>query len=133
MTSRIAVIQMVSSRDVDVSLARAGELIEDAASRKVEAIYLPENFAALASDDPRAIGDGEAGGHGPIRSFLKEISSATGCWIFAGTLPTSRRPDGSPVPDGRVRAASIVYDANGMEVARYDKIHMFDVDVDDNQ
>lgn len=132
MTSRIAVLQMVSSRDVETSLGQARGLIEHAASQGVDAVFLPENFAALANADPRAIGDREVSEGGAIRSFLRGISAATGCWIFAGTLPISCRPDGSAVPDRRVRAASFVYDAKGAEVARYDKIHMFDVDVADN-
>ena len=44
-------------------------------------------------------------------------------WLVGGTIPLR----GSA--DGRVAAASVVYDAQGRRVARYDKIHLFDVDI----
>jgi nitrilase len=123
---------MVSSRNVDQSLARVEPLIMEAAA-SAEFVFLPENFAALGSDNPLAIAERERDPRGPVRSFLRECALRSGCWIFAGTLPVSVRPDGSDVEGGRVRAASLVFDPGGNEVARYDKIHMFDVSVDDNQ
>ena len=140
---RIALVQMVSSREVAKNLSRATVLIEQAAAEQVQAIFLPENFAALANPSPETIGKAEAGkaeagkaevsGNGPVQQFLQQISAKTNCWIFAGTVPVAARPDGTPIADGRVRAASMVFDNNGRLVARYDKIHMFDVVVEDNQ
>ncbi len=129
----IALIQMVSSRTVRDNLQRAECLIQEAAKADVQAIFLPENFLALASLNPLQIGLDEINPDGPGRRFLSEMAVRTNCWIFGGTLPVACRPDGSPVPEGRVRAASIVVDPSGREVARYDKIHMFDVVVDDAQ
>lgn len=130
---RIGVIQMVSSQQVDVNLKRTEALIEEAVSNDVKAVFLPENFAALASTEARFIAEQEATKFGPIRQFLSELAARHNCWIFAGTLPVLVRPDQSPIEDGRVRAASFVYDGDGDQVARYDKIHMFDVEVEDNQ
>lgn len=122
---------MVSSQHLDKNLARADQLIEQAASM-AKTIFLPENFAALANENPREIGAREASESGEIRSFLSRSAARFECWIFGGTIPVSRRRDGSVITDNRVRAASFVYDNQGTEVARYDKIHMFDVEVDDN-
>lgn len=127
----IGVVQMVSSQHVDVNLKRAEALIEEAAAKNANAIFLPENFAALASNETRSIAAQEATKSGPIRQFLSELAARHHCWIFAGTLPVSVRPNQSLIKDGRVRAASFVYDGDGDQVARYDKIHMFDVE--DNQ
>ena len=129
----IGVIQMVSSQQVDVNLKRTEALIEEAVLGGAKAIFLPENFAALASIETRTIAAREATESGPIRQFLSELAARHNCWIFGGTLPVSVRPDQSLIQDGRVRAASFVYDGHGNEVARYDKIHMFDVEVEDNQ
>lgn len=129
---RIALVQMVSSKRVPRNLARAEALVREAASQNVAAIFLPENFGALASDDPRSIGERERDAGGELRSLIGSLARDSRTWIFAGTVPTVTRPDGSPVPPPRVRAASIVFDETGEEVARYDKMHMFDVDVDDN-
>jgi deaminated glutathione amidase len=132
MNPAVAVIQMVSSQHVDVNLIRAEALMTEAAGGGAQALFLPENFAALGNSNPRAIADGETGSAGPVRSFLSEMSRRLSCWVFAGTVPLATRPDGSVVEDGRVRAASLVYGDNGIEISRYDKIHMFDVDVDDS-
>jgi predicted amidohydrolase len=132
MNPAVAVIQMVSSRHVDANIIRAEALMTEAADGGAKAVFLPENFAALGNSNLRAIGDREIDSAGPIRSFLSEMSRRLSCWVFAGTVPLATRPDGSVVEDGRVRAASLVYDGDGMEICRYDKIHMFDVDVDDS-
>lgn len=132
MKHRIALVQLVSSVDVDKNLARVELLVREAARQDVAAVFLPENFAALANPGPRLIGEGEASPSGLIRSFISNLAADTGAWLFAGTMPCSVRPDGSAVPARRVRAASFVVDGAGREVARYDKIHMFDVQVDDN-
>lgn len=96
-----------------------------------QAVFLPENFAALGNPNPYQIGQAEADVKGPIRSFLSEMATRHGVWIFAGTVPLSRRPDGAATEGEKVRAASLVIDPSGNEVARYDKMHMFDVEVDD--
>jgi len=129
---RIALIQMVSSRSVELSLDTAARLLAEVDHGAVAAIFLPENFAALGSEDPYQIGIRERDESGPIRSFLRDAARRAGCWIFAGTMPLANRPDGSPTAPGKVRAASLVFDQNGNEVSRYDKMHMFDVDVADN-
>lgn len=125
---RIAVVQMVSSRNVETSLARLKTLVSGFGDKKVDAIFLPENFAALGAESPRLIAEQESG---VIQACLAEIAEATSAWLFAGTMPLAQRPDGAPVPGNRVRAASLVYDSSGEVRHRYDKIHMFDVTVED--
>lgn len=128
---RIAVIQMVSGIDVESNLKRADALMSDAARSVVDAIFLPENFAALGHPAPVDIGESESYGAKPITSFLCEAARKNQCWIFGGTFPMRTRANGSNATDNRVRAASIVIDELGEVRARYDKVHMFDVDVDD--
>jgi predicted amidohydrolase len=128
---RIAVIQMVSSQHVATSLRQLTELTQDLATSNVDAIFLPENFAALGHQNPAEIAKQESPGQGPIQDYLRELCTSTNSWVFAGTMPLGYRADTSVLQDGRVRASSLVFDANGMIQSRYDKIHMFDVDVDD--
>jgi deaminated glutathione amidase len=123
---------MVSSMDVHTNLETVSKLVLQAAGNDVQAIFLPENFAALGNEDPRQTGMAEDTSSGPIRDCLSSLSRKSECWIFAGTLPTIMRPDGSMVAPPRVRAASFVYDERGREVGRYDKMHLFDVDVADS-
>jgi nitrilase len=131
--SRIAVVQMTSSFDVEVNLQKLVVLFEGLQDESVDAVFLPENFAALGTTQALEIGLDEQSGSSRIRTFLAEQAIALESWIFAGTIPMASRPDGEAVGAGRVRAASLVFDHRGQQVARYDKIHLFDVDVDDKQ
>lgn len=115
------------------NLSLVAELITTAAEEGATMVLLPENFAALASPDVFQIALQESSAAGPIRSFLAAQARSNKVWIVAGTVPVATRPDKVSVPDDRVRAACFVYDQAGIEVARYDKIHMFDVKVDDSQ
>jgi nitrilase len=68
----------------------------------------------------------ELPGEGPIQAFLGHCARELGLWIIGGTIPL--RVESEPQ---RVAAASLVFDERGRNVARYDKIHLFDVDIPD--
>ncbi len=117
----VAAIQMVSCADVARNLEAAGLLLREARERGAVLAALPENFAfmGLAEADKLAVAEDDAGG--PIQAALAGLARSLGLWIVAGTLPL--RVPGEP----RVAAACLVFDAEGRRVARYDKIHLFDV------
>ncbi|PID43934.1 MAG: carbon-nitrogen hydrolase [Gammaproteobacteria bacterium] len=125
-----SVIQMVSSQDVSSNLEQTRELVQQAADQGARLVVLPENFAILDSENLRAAAEEEQASR-RIRSALTEIARECKVWVVAGTLPEVSRPDGHPVPNGRVRAACHLVDDQGEWVARYDKIHLFDVEVGD--
>lgn len=129
--ARLGVIQMVSSADVGTNLARLDTLLHEVVQTGPDVVFLPENWAAFATTEARAIGEAEAGPAPVIRGHVAALAAQHGVWIAAGTIPLADRPDGTTVSGNRARAASFMFDATGAEVARYDKIHMFDVDVDD--
>jgi predicted amidohydrolase len=122
-----AVIQMVSQSDVEGNLAQARKLLEQAAAAGAKLAVLPENFAAMGRRDIAAIGRAEAMSEGPILPWLKLAARDLKLWIVAGTLPLP--PEGRP--EGKVTACSLLADDQGQQVARYDKLHLFDVDVAD--
>lgn len=122
-----AVIQMVSQSDVLGNLAQARALLEHAAASGAKLAVLPENFAAMGRRDIAAIGRAEAFGEGPILPWLKLAARDLKLWVVAGTLPLP--PQGRP--QGKVTACSLLVDDQGEQVARYDKLHLFDVDVAD--
>ncbi|MGI4840710.1 MAG: carbon-nitrogen hydrolase family protein [Janthinobacterium lividum] len=122
-----AVIQMVSQPDVATNLAQARTLLEQAAERGARLAVLPENFAAMGRKDAAAIGRAEAKGEGPILPWLKQTARDLTLWIVAGTIPLPPADE----PDAKVRACSLLVDDQGEIVARYDKLHLFDVDVAD--
>ncbi|WP_191832289.1 carbon-nitrogen hydrolase family protein [Pseudomonas fluorescens] len=124
-----AVIQMVSQSDIPANLEQARRLLEQAAAGGARLAVLPENFAAMGRRDSAAIGRAEALGEGPILPWLKQVARDLKLWVVAGTLPLP--PAGQP--DAKSHACSLLIDEHGETVARYDKLHLFDVDVADNR
>ncbi|MGB9091463.1 MAG: carbon-nitrogen hydrolase family protein [Pseudomonas farsensis] len=124
-----AVIQMVSQDDVAANLQRATVLLQQAAAGGARLAVLPENFAAMGRRDAAAIGRAEALGQGPILPWLKRTARDLRLWIVAGTLPLP--PVGQP--EAKANACSLLIDEHGEIAARYDKLHLFDVDVADNR
>ena len=120
---KVAAVQMTSGPEVGANLEQAGALLEEAAARGARLAALPENFSfmGLRDVDKRAVA--EQDGAGPVQEFLARTARRLRMWIVGGTVPLSSRPD------GRVAAACLVYDSDGTRVARYDKIHLFDVDL----
>lgn len=129
-SNRVAAIQMVSGHDIEANLAEAAQLLAEAAARGAAVAVLPENFAVLATRQMLDCGRQEAGAEPVIRKFLAEKARELGIWIVGGSMPLAKRPDGSEIAD-RVRATCLVVDDQGREVARYDKIHLFDAMVED--
>lgn len=133
MTNRsVAVLQMVSGHDLDQNLADARELLEAASEKGAAAAVLPENFAVLSTRQMLDRGMDERTPEGPIRSFLAEQARRLGLWIIGGSVPIAARPDGTALTE-RVRASCLVFNDQGEQVARYDKIHLFDAQVEDAQ
>lgn len=120
---RVAALQMTSGPEVAANLAQAGALLEEAAANGVRLAVLPENFSFLGLRDADKRAVAETDGAGPVQDFLAATARRLGLWIVGGTIPLRNGTD------GRVAAASLVYDADGARVARYDKIHLFDVDI----
>jgi deaminated glutathione amidase len=121
----VAAIQMTSSTDVQDNLRTAYALLQQAAQQGALLAALPENFALMGSSDRDKFAIAEHEGDGPLQRWLANTARVLGLWIVAGTLPI-KTPDAA-----RVAAACLVVNAQGRRVARYDKMHLFDVEVDD--
>ena len=119
-----AAVQMTSGPEVAANLAAAGELLNAAAAAGAAVVLLPENFNCIGRQDADKRAAAESFGAGPTQDFLAAAASRHRIWIIGGTLPL--RSDAS---DGRVTNSCLCYDADGRCRARYDKIHLFDVDV----
>jgi nitrilase len=124
---KVAALQMTSGPDVAANLAVAQALLADAAAAGARLAALPENFAFMGLEDADKRKVAEDDGEGPIQAALAETARRLGLWIIAGTVPL--RLSG----EGRVAAASLLYDDQGRRVARYDKIHLFDVELPGRQ
>ncbi len=125
----LAVVQMVSQDRVADNLLAARRLLEQAAQGGARLAVLPENFAAMGRRDLADLARAEACGEGPVLPWLKQAARELDLWIVAGTLPLP--PDDQP--QARPHACSLLIDADGERAARYDKLHLFDVDVADKR
>ena len=123
-SAAVAAIQLSSAADREVNLAAAGRLLAEAAGAGAVLAALPENFSFMGARDVDKLRLAETDGAGPIQDFLAETAQKLKLWIVAGTVPLA--VSGDP---GRVYAACLVYGADGRRAARYDKIHLFDVEV----
>jgi deaminated glutathione amidase len=119
-----AVIQLTSEPDVEKNLATSRNLLEQARAQGAVLATLPENFAIMGRKETDKLAVSEAFGEGPIQSFLSRTARELKMWIVGGTLPI--RVDEEP---GKVAAASLVFDDQGRCAGRYDKMHLFDVDI----
>ncbi len=139
MSNKVAAIQMVSTADIEANLEAASRLIARAAAEGAELVLLPEVFAVLEAGPMRQYGEIEAEPDSLLQGFLSAQARDNNLIVVGGTIPLISRPGKSEsgsddlVEDGRVRPACLVYDCNGDQFARYDKIHLFDVMVDDEQ
>ncbi len=116
---------MASSPNVDANLREAGRLISQAADAGAELVVLPENFAIMGIEEEDKVAVRETQGDGPIQAFLSEQAKQHNVWLVGGTVPL--------VCDdpNKILAACLVYNNEGNLVERYDKIHLFDVDLVD--
>ncbi len=124
---KVAALQMTSGPDVTANLAVAEDLLARASAVGARLAALPENFAFMGLDDADKRKVAETPGDGPIQTALAEAARRLGLWIVAGTVPL-RLPG-----EERVAAACLLFDDRGRVAARYDKIHLFDVDIPGRQ
>jgi deaminated glutathione amidase len=120
---KVAAIQMTSSHLVAENLAVAGEYLRQAKDQGAEIACLPENFSFLGLKDADKLQAAETDGEGVVQAFLSTTARKLKMWILGGSINIK---GDSPK---RVANASLLIDADGKRVARYDKMHLFDVTI----
>ena len=124
--SVVACVQMASGPNIGANLLEAERLIEEAVSQQARLVVLPENFALMGKTENDKVQVREKENNGPIQTFLAEQAARHGIWLVGGTIPMVASDE------NKVRATCLVYDDAGKQVARYDKIHLFDVELVDS-
>ncbi len=122
-TVRVAAIQMASGPNVPANLAEAERLIELAVEAGAQLVVLPEFFCIMAMKDSYVVKAREAEGHGPVQAFLARMAKKHRIWLVGGSVPLEASVA------SKVRNSCLVYDERGKLVARYDKIHLFGLDL----
>lgn len=120
---KIAAIQMASGPYVSANLSEAERLIEIAVNQGAKLVVLPEYFAIMGLKETDKVAVREEEGKGPIQNFLSKMAKKHVIWLIGGSVPLV-----CSVP-GKVHNSCLVYDDKGRQVARYDKIHLFGLDL----
>jgi predicted amidohydrolase len=120
---KIAGIQMASGPTVSANLGEAERLIEIAVGQGAKLVALPEYFAIMGLKDTDKVKVKEKEGSGPIQRFLSKMAKTHQIWLIGGSVPLE-----ASTPD-KVRNSCLVYDPSGKLAARYDKIHLFNLDL----
>ena len=116
----VACVQLNAGADIDANLAAVSQSVRAAAAQGAQLIALPE-YCALLDGSGRVMRE-----HSPQESshpalpLLRALAAETGRWLLAGSLTVK-------IDDERMANRSYLVSAGGEIVARYDKIHMFDV------
>ncbi len=116
---RIAGLQMVSGPRVSDNLQTAGRLVAEAVAQGAQLVVLPEYFPIIGAADADRVRAREDFGAGPVQDWLAAMARQHGIWLCAGSIPlTANSPD-------KMRNSSLLYNPDGVCVARYDKMHLF--------
>lgn len=124
--SKVAAIQMASGPNVQANLDEADKFINIAVQQGAELIVLPENFAIMGMTEMDKVGIAEEPGQGLIQGFLSEQAKKHEIWLVGGTIPIK-----SPEKN-KVYAACLLFNNLGEVAARYNKVHLFDVTLEEN-
>lgn len=120
---KVAAIQMASGPQVPSNLTEAKRLIKMAAKAGAKMVVLPEYFCIMGTKDLDKVNVRETPNDGPIQKFLAKAAKECKVWIIAGSVPlVSHFPN-------KIRNSCLVYNDKGEPVARYDKIHLFGLDL----
>ncbi len=122
-TIRTAAIQLTSTQDREENLASAERLMTEAVERGAQLLALPENFSFVGRDADK-VEHAEDLDSGPSIGLLKSFAARHGVAIIGGSVPLRC------VGGKRVTNSCLVVDRGGDLVARYDKMHLFDVEID---
>ncbi len=122
-TFKVACIQNCAERDMAPSIAALEPLIRAAAGAGADLIQLPEMATMIEPRNPLVLEKAVPEAADPGLAAFRRLARETGAWILVGSL-LFKEPGGP-----RVVNRSLLLDRTGAIVARYDKIHLFDVDL----
>jgi len=123
-------IQFTSARDYEPNIRAASDLIRRARDAGADLVLTPENTGLTEPVGKLRREKARDEANHPVLAALREVARETGVWLLIGSLAIdlSREP-GEAEGERRLANRSYLIDPNGAIVARYDKVHMFDVDL----
>lgn len=125
-TFKAALIQTCTSRDVDRNLREIGAMISDAAAAGAQYVQTPEVTTVLETDSKRMpeVIEPEAGNR--ALAHFGDLARHLGIWLHIGSMAVATE-------ETRYANRAFVFAPDGRLAAKYDKIHMFDVQIGEGQ
>lgn len=124
---QLTALQLTSSPDPQDNLQQIERLLQQLPAYRPQLVVLPEACLCFGTNDKRQRALAELPGEGPLQQALADLAKRHQIWLVAGTMPMIDERDAA-----KFSAASLVFTPNGDCIARYNKIHLFDVTVADN-
>lgn len=124
---KVAAIQMNSSNKKGENIKNARELLSKAVNSGATLIVLPENFSFMGDSETDKLSVAEALNKGASIDFLKCSARNHKVWVAGGTIPLKTKDP------QRVTNTLLLYNDQGEKVGRYDKIHLFDVNINEKE
>lgn len=124
--TKVAAIQMASGPNLQANLDEAERLINEAVDLSAKLIVLPENFSFMGKTDKDRLAYAELPGEGPVQKFLAVQAKKHKIWLVGGTLPMKSDDE------NKSWSTCLLFNDLGEVAARYDKIHLFDVHLEES-
>jgi predicted amidohydrolase len=125
----VACVQVSAGPEIGPNLEAAGRLVREARARGADLVAMPENVSMIVRGRERVMARARAEADHPAIPFFRDLARETGAWLLVGSLAVLPEDEAGRGEEGRVANRSLLIDAEGTVRARYDKIHMFDVDL----
>ncbi|MEG3618182.1 carbon-nitrogen hydrolase family protein [Magnetovibrio sp. PR-2] len=119
---KAACVQVNASNDMDENIRVAVDYVRQAAGQGAELVFLPENVAMMTFGDGNIRANARTMDDHPAIPAFSALAKELGVWLHGGTLAIDL--------GDKIANRAFVYSPNGDVVATYDKIHMFDVDLE---
>ncbi len=123
---RAAAVQMRSGKDPGRNAVDFEALVRDAAGRGATYVQTPEMTGAIVRDSADREAAFNPEGRDLIVGAARRLSAELGIFLHVGSTGILRE-------DGKIANRALLFSPQGLLVARYDKIHMFDVDLDNGE
>jgi len=122
----VGLVQMTSGTELGANLAAAGELIREAAGKGARLVVTPENTTQIEPDKTRMLAEAQPEATHPAIASFAALAQELQLWLLVGSLTVK-------ASEGKCWNRSYLFAPDGAIAARYDKVHMFDVQVGDGQ
>jgi deaminated glutathione amidase len=121
-TFRAGLVQMCTGRDVEKNLADAGALVREAAAQGAQYVQTPEITILMETERARLFAAIRPEEGNPAVAHFSQLARELKLWLHIGSMPIL-------LGSGKIANRSFLFAPSGEIEARFDKIHMFDVDL----